>query len=157
MTQHKGQMSKKTPPIVFVIILGTIVIIMVLALSLSGGQSQPISQDITRKSPDVVNDRVVTAMQNDDPQALFNEINPSMQAMFPLDSLQKAKQESEVSMGKIVKVEVIQHLTRLNGPEWNNQWAEARVRIIREKSANDYIVRYYQENGSWWLAGTIER
>lgn len=110
-----------------------------------------------RDTPSVVNDRVIVALKNDDAQALFDETDPSLQIMFPLDSLQKAQQESISILGKTLKVEVIQAPILLDGPEWNNQWAESIVRITREKGTKDYIVRYYQENGEWYLIGTIEK
>ena len=100
---------------------------------------------------------MVTALQNDDVQALFNELSPSYQALFSLDSLQKSQAQYTSKLGKVIKVETIEPPKLLTGEQGDSSYADAVLHVTREKGVVDYISRYNLENNQWYLMGTMEK
>jgi len=137
-------------------LVGAAIVIIVLALALGGGGGKgPAMPSSQRSSPIPVHERTVTALQENDPQDLYDELSPSMKRLVSADSFIAAENETDASSGKVVGVQVLQPLTVLTGPEWNSEWAQAEVRVVREQATQDYIVRYVLEEDQWWLFLTI--
>lgn len=136
--------------IITIIIVAVLGIILVLVLS---GQPSPPG---ARSVPQPVNDRVVQNLQRNDMQALYEEMSPSLKEIFALDQLIAGEQSVSAAQGRITRVEVLEAPTIKTGPEWNGEWADAKVQITRGTTMETYVVRYHLENGQWWFFGTIK-
>lgn len=145
----------KTPPIIFVIMAGIALVIVIVALALGGAGNEPLTPPGDRSAPIFAHERTIAALQQNSPQDLYEEFSPSMKELVFLDELIAAENAADTSFGQVLKVQVIQQPIILTGPEWNSEWAEAKVRVSREQITQDYIVRYVLEEGQWWLFITI--
>ena len=96
-------------------------------------------------------------MQKQDPQNIWQEMSPDLQTLFPIEAFQQAQQQAITELGNVTKVEIIKAPAVLPGTEWEGKWADGLIRITRDKGVKTYIVRYYLENGEWFLFGTIEQ
>ena len=143
---------------VLVMVFGAAAVLIVLALALSsggGGVRMPGSDSGGRTSPTSVNLRVVSALEQSDSKAFYTELSPSMKEIYTEEDVKTGQQLSDSQKGQITKVEMLQEPQILTDPQWNNEWAEARLRITRGTTSQDYIARYHLENNEWWLFGTI--
>ncbi|MBN1995385.1 MAG: hypothetical protein JW953_22040 [Anaerolineae bacterium] len=109
-----------------------------------------------RSQPGPVQERVVEAMRNNQPEALQGEIGPSLQEMFSEDSFRQGMQAAETAGGPVQTVEVLKPPAIMSADPWNGQWADGCVRLARERASQFYVLRYYLEEGKWWLFATIE-
>jgi hypothetical protein len=125
---------------------------MVLVMALGNEQRQ--TGDRSTAQP--VNDRVVQDLQRNDMQALYAEMSPSLRELFTLDQLLAGENSVVAAEGQITRAEVLEPPTSRTGPEWNGEWADAKVRITRGTITEVYVARYHLENGQWWFFGTIK-
>jgi len=150
----------QTPPIIFVMIGGVVLILVVFVAAIGGGggnngiSTPPVSAD--RSVPERVHERVVIALQNNSPDAVYNELSPSLQQSLTLESFRKSDAESNALMGKIIKVEILNTPEVLTGTGWDGKWAQSKVKITREKAEEIYVARFFLENGKWYLVATIK-
>lgn len=133
--------------IVVVLVLG-----MVLVMALGNEQRQ--TGDRSTAQP--VNDRVVRDLQRNDMQALYTEMSPSLRELFTVDQLLAGENSIVAAEGEITRAEVLDPPTNRTGPEWNGEWADAKVRITRGTTTEVYVARYHLEKGQWWFFGTIK-
>lgn len=138
-------------PVLIVVMATVVVLVIILGLALAGQR-----QDGDRSSPDPVSDRVVQALQRNDMPALYEEMSPSLKELFTLDELTAGEQGVAGTEGRITGIEVLEPPTVKTGPEWNSEWAEARVQVTRETTTETYLVRFHLENGQWWFFGTLK-
>jgi hypothetical protein len=149
----------RTPPIVFVWIVGIILVLVVLALTLSsntGGITSLATQSNDHSAPEPVNQRVISALQNNDFDSIYGELSPSLQQSITPNALQLAESDTVNQLGEIIKVEILENPTILMDVGWDGQWAQSKIRITRERASEIYVVRYFLENGRWYLVVTIK-
>jgi hypothetical protein len=142
---------RQSPVALILIVVAVVVLGVVLALALSGPR-----QGGDRSSPEPVSNRVMQALQRNDMRALYEEMSPSLKEIFTLEALMTGEQSVVKTQGRITNVEVLEPPTVKTGPEWNGEWAEARVRITRQTTTETYLVRFHMENGQWWFFGTLK-
>jgi hypothetical protein len=143
---------------VLVMVLGAAFVLTVIVIALGsggGGTTIPGAPSGGASSPITVNQEVVAALQQNDAQAFYEQLSPAMKEVFTEQDMITGQQESDSQKGQITNVEVLQEPQLLSGSQWNNEWAEGRIRVTRGATSQDYLARYHLENGEWWLFGTI--
>ena len=141
-----------TPAVLIIAVVAVLVFGMVLVLSLGNQQRQ--TGDRSTAQP--VNDRVVQDLQRNDMQALYAEMSPSLRELFTLEQLLAGENSVVAAEGEITLAQVLEPPSVKTGPEWNGEWADAKVQISRGTTAEVYVARYHLENGQWWFFGTIK-
>jgi hypothetical protein len=132
-------------------ILGAILVLLVLALALGSSDKPPTQfRDVNARQ-----ESVVTSLASNDLEAFYDTLSPTTQDAFPFDSFSEAQRILQASDGNVLNIEVLEPPQILSGAEWQGEWAESKIRIIREKTSKTFVVRYHLENGQWWLFGTI--
>ena len=134
-------------PLVFVFITGVALISIATVLFFDWNY-----RGNDRSNPLSVHARTVNALASNDSVALYEELSPEMKEFIPRESLIAAQAEST----GVVTVDSLESpQIRVETP-WNGEWADARVRIVRGSTIEDYLVRYHLENGGWWLYATLK-
>lgn len=134
------------------LIVGLLVMsgIILLLLSASAGRAGG-----DRTTAESVHERVVESLQRNDAQSLYAEMSPSFRELFSLETFLEGEQTLTGEKGPIIEVQVISPPVVKTGGEWNGEWADAQVRIVRQTGAETYLVRFRRENDLWWLFGTL--
>lgn len=141
------------PLALFVGIVVLVVVVVLVVILVIGSSSQPPVVD--RSSPEAVYNRVVPALERSNMPALYAEMSPAVRELFPLESLVAGEQSIAKAQGRITRIQVLEALSIKTGPEWNSEWAEAKMQISRGTTSEVYIARFHRENGQWWLVGTL--
>jgi hypothetical protein len=147
---------KNSQVMVMVFGFAFVLIVLVFALGSGGGGTRvPGSPTGGASTPSTVDQRVVAALEQSDSKAFYAELSPAMKEVFTEQDMISGQQQSDSQKGQITNVDVLQEPQILTGSQWNNEWAEGRIRITRGTTSQEYITRYHLENGEWWLFGTI--
>lgn len=116
----------------------------------------PLPASTDRSDLALVHSRVVIALKNNDPAAVFNEMFPEDRAAMDYTSLVQSAQEVEQSLGSVQEVRLLTPPLILNAPPWNGEWAEADIEVVWAGETVRYRVIYLLSEGNWWLFGTEE-
>jgi hypothetical protein len=154
-------MKREQKVAIFVGLAAFVMVVLVLAIGIGSGggrgdrrgQPTPIPD---RSNPKSVNDRIKVELGANDIAAVYDEMSPAMKELITLAQFQESGQTANQTLGNITKVEELDPPTVLTGTEFNNEWAQSKVRIIRQNDTRVYFVRFHIENGQWWFVGTIE-
>ncbi len=153
------QQPDNTP--IFIAILIIVVIVVGLFL-INRRDRRPVTPAVTpvpaadRSQPEPVQVRVITAMRDNEAKGLRDEIGPSFQELFSEEAFRQGMQIAEAEGGATQSVQIIRSPVIRQEDPWNGQWADGCIRLIRDRTEQNYLLRYYIEDGSWWLFGTIE-
>ena len=154
-------MKRNQKVAIYVGLAALLMVILVMAIGIgAGGGGRGRHRGPTpipdRSIPKPVNDRIQDALTTNDIPAVYDEMSPSMKEIITLEQFKEGEQKAIQTLGKITKVEELEPITVLTGSEFNSEWAQAKVRVIREHDTRIYIVRYHLENGQWWFFATID-
>ena len=100
--------------------------------------------------------RVVTVLEANDIEALYEELNPDQQQLFPRETFVQTEEKTVEDYGRIIRVEVLESASILTESDWDGMWAQSHLRLIREKTTQEYIARYYLDTDQWYLFATID-
>lgn len=118
--------------------------------------ARPARPELPRADPPEVAARVWSALEADDPAALYNELSPGMAAAFPQQTFVADIQRGLQQQGEVLEIRVLEPVTIKTEAPWNGEWADARVEVVQPTGTRRYIVRFVRESDQWWLFGTIE-
>jgi len=153
-------MKRNQKVAIYVGLTALVMVVLVLAIGIGvggGGRGRRGPTPIPdRSKPQPVNNRIKDALGANDIPAVYDEMSPSMKGLVTLEQFREGEQKAIQTLGKITKVEELEPLTVLTGPEFNSEWAQSKVRVIRQNETRIYMVRYHLENGQWWFFASIE-
>ena len=108
-----------------------------------------------RTTPEPVHKRVVEDLQRNDARSLYAEMSPSFRELFSMETFLEGERTLTGDKGSIIEVQVVSPPEVKTGGEWNGEWADATLRIVRQTGVETYLVRFRRESGLWWLFGTL--
>lgn len=148
----KSKQRQRRSSLVLVFVVGATFILLILALAFGGGEGGRQSQNNDRSVPAPVHERVTTALGTNNKKALYDELSPSMKQMIPADNFSSAQPATTGS----VLVDILEAPQIKTETPWNNEWADAKVRVTHNGIVEEFVVRYHLENGEWWLFATLK-
>lgn len=114
----------------------------------------PLPATIDRSAPLVVQNRVAEALQNNQPDAIFNELSDADRAGANYAAFVQNFQSTLAANGPIQRVTVVADPVVLTESPWNGEWAEGITEIAWANRVEQYRVIYHREGDRWWLFAT---
>jgi len=147
------QQSTRSSPWLFVLLVGAALVVVFLIVFSS---NQGFERSPRRDTPPPVFDRVISALEQNNADALYREVAPSVSEVFDRQSFLQGASAQVAAQGVLDNASVQSPVTIKSDPPWNGEWAEGQVIVQRGGGGETtYIVRFHRENGGWWLYGTI--
>lgn len=96
-------------------------------------------------------------MEENNPGEIYSDLAPSVKELFTYENFIKGYNSVEQEDGRITQVDVVSTPELKKGGEWGeNKWAEGEIRIDREQGSSLFLIRFINEEGKWWVFGTIK-